>query len=417
MAPRDRAAMWWERSGARDEASRALSPYCELVERALGEGGEQGRQREQVELDLLRTFPEMEEFARLDAPHVQKLRRVLCCQALVGPKGYIQGQNFLAAFILLVVGDEERAFWILAAVCRTLDRWFHQSLKSLRDDMVRFQALLAARAPALERHLRENGLEDLTLCCPKWFLCMYVTTLPHEAARCVWDGFFCCPKGKHVDYLFHIGVRLLQADRAALMGCTGVSELFTSLRDIGERAGSAAASFGSHVAQGKGESWGPGRERRRAAGDALKQGRKRKSVESVDGYESPRSPLAHISSTAASRRSSMEAASPLRPTKGLESGDENSPAKTGMNAVPMTPMSKSLWQWMHAPTPFKTPRHDLGAKRRRMPASPLARTPMGRPEAELVAAGSPRQSPFLGAWIEMGHMATPAGRTRPRNLR
>ena len=30
-------------------------------------------------------------------------------------RSYLQGMNYLAAFLLLVAGDEESAFWLLAA--------------------------------------------------------------------------------------------------------------------------------------------------------------------------------------------------------------------------------------------------------------------------------------------------------------
>ena len=70
----------------------------------------------QIELDLARTFPTHKDFCDLECEGIAKLRRVLVAFSWHNPViGYCQGMNMMAALLLLIL-DEEMAFWGLIAV-------------------------------------------------------------------------------------------------------------------------------------------------------------------------------------------------------------------------------------------------------------------------------------------------------------
>ena len=73
---------------------------------------------EQIERDLRRTFPGHALFDTADG--LGKLRRVLTAYCWWNPAlGYCQSMNFISAFLLLVF-DEEEAFWMLIHIIHNL---------------------------------------------------------------------------------------------------------------------------------------------------------------------------------------------------------------------------------------------------------------------------------------------------------
>jgi len=68
----------------------------------------------EVEKDLHRTFPNNKHFENEEG--ISTLRMILIAYGLRNPEvGYCQSMNFLAAFLLLNM-EEDRAFWVLAAI-------------------------------------------------------------------------------------------------------------------------------------------------------------------------------------------------------------------------------------------------------------------------------------------------------------
>eukprot|EP00961_Rhodomonas_salina_P180364 2434542-Rhodomonas_salina.1 len=122
--------MWKEASGAR--VKQAASPYTYEALVELGARSEEAgmaAHREQVAKDLPRTFPDLPAFSSgretligLRAGEeragelLQGLRRVLEAYCARNPEtGYVQGMNFIAALLLLVLPEAD-AFWVFAAV-------------------------------------------------------------------------------------------------------------------------------------------------------------------------------------------------------------------------------------------------------------------------------------------------------------
>lgn len=228
LAPADRAAAWWTLSGA--ESLRRGAHYIHLVtlQQAPPSEWEPGWSAhfEAVEKDLLRTFPEDPRFHRggaLEGP----LRRVLRCYAVANPSvGYCQSLNFLAGLVLQVEADEERAFWILTALC---SHWLPHVHDTSLEGVALYQGVLLLyvkqRAPQLYAAIvsleggasvHEMLLQPPALLLPTtaWFMTLYISALPLEAVLVLWDNILL----EGPPAIFSIGVHLLGAVAHKIVG-------------------------------------------------------------------------------------------------------------------------------------------------------------------------------------------------------
>lgn len=72
-----------------------------------------------------RTYPENRNFSAKESAttpkHVAQMRRVLVACSLANPDvGYCQGMNFVCGLMLLVLKNEEDAFWLLTVLIRNI---------------------------------------------------------------------------------------------------------------------------------------------------------------------------------------------------------------------------------------------------------------------------------------------------------
>ena len=75
-----------------------------------------------------------------EPPFVSSLRRVLLAVSIVRDDiQYCQGMNFLAGWLLIVMNDEEKAFWTLAALLQYSfpEQYFDGTLSGVRVDEVK----------------------------------------------------------------------------------------------------------------------------------------------------------------------------------------------------------------------------------------------------------------------------------------
>jgi hypothetical protein len=142
------------------------------------------RAREQILKDLPRTFPA---HPLLDGVGRDALRRVLCAYARHNPSvGYCQGMNFIAALLLLLM-EEEAAFWCLSSVCEdVVPGYFTNSMLASAVDQAVLQRLVEEKFPRVEAAL-ERGGAPIAAVAASWFLTLYVNHLPWESALRVWD--------------------------------------------------------------------------------------------------------------------------------------------------------------------------------------------------------------------------------------
>ncbi|EGZ12270.1 hypothetical protein PHYSODRAFT_517537 [Phytophthora sojae] len=226
VSPQLRGQVWWMCSGAAELRRAAKESYPALLHRlhTLSKCAEMD-----IEKDLPRTFPlslrsSMRQSQELseDGDHFGELRRVLQAYSLRNPTvGYCQSMNFLAAVLLQQMGEEE-AFWVLASIVEELTPQYHtRTMTGSRADQRVFSDLVTQKLPVLANHLQTLGVdfEPFTL---KWFLCLFLNTLPFEPVMRIWDVFFC--EGSHV--LLRVGLVLLKLNQPRIMACDDALDVY-----------------------------------------------------------------------------------------------------------------------------------------------------------------------------------------------
>ncbi|XP_032163125.1 TBC1 domain family member 2A isoform X3 [Mustela erminea] len=145
----------------------------------------------QIELDLNRTFPNNKHFTCPTSSFPDKLRRVLLAFSWQNPTiGYCQGLNRLAAIALLVLEEEESAFWCLVAIVETImpPDYYSKTLTSSQVDQRVLQDLLLEKLPRLMAHLGQHRV-DLSFLTFNWFLVVFADSLISNILLRVWDAF------------------------------------------------------------------------------------------------------------------------------------------------------------------------------------------------------------------------------------
>nr|XP_014337005.1 PREDICTED: TBC1 domain family member 2A isoform X3 [Bos mutus] len=145
----------------------------------------------QIELDLNRTFPNNKHFTCPTSSFPDKLRRVLLAFSWQNPTiGYCQGLNRLAAIALLVLDEEESAFWCLVAIVETImpADYYSKTLLASQVDQRVLQDLLLEKLPRLMAHLGQRHV-DLSFITFNWFLVVFADSLISNILLQVWDAF------------------------------------------------------------------------------------------------------------------------------------------------------------------------------------------------------------------------------------
>ncbi|XP_076996295.1 TBC1 domain family member 2A isoform X1 [Tamandua tetradactyla] len=187
--PREhRPRVWTWLIRRRVQALQAPGRYQELLSR--GQACKQPAAR-QIELDLNRTFPNNKHFTCPTSSFPDKLRRVLLAFSWQNPTiGYCQGLNRLAAIALLILNEEESAFWCLVAIVETImpAGYYSKTLLASQVDQRVLQDLLSEKLPRLMAHVGQHRV-DLSLITFNWFLVVFTDSLISDILLRVWDAF------------------------------------------------------------------------------------------------------------------------------------------------------------------------------------------------------------------------------------
>ena len=228
-----------------------------------------------IDVDLLRTLPDHPMFLPVTAtsassstsspnPNLASLKRILLAVAVNKPAiGYLQGMNYIAAFLFLTFqpttpdpADLEAAVYtVLSHVTSTaLPGYFTANLPSLLSDTTVLTKLLAATDPALSSHLTSLGL-DLTLLTPQWSLTCFVTGLPWPTVSHIFDLLLfttASHRSGAAGVFLHAQLGVLTACKPALMTTNSMCRAITTIRatcatlnvaEIGRGAGLSLHSF------------------------------------------------------------------------------------------------------------------------------------------------------------------------------
>eukprot|EP00917_Polyrhabdina_sp_WS-2016_P028159 GHVP01060072.1.p1 GENE.GHVP01060072.1~~GHVP01060072.1.p1 ORF type:complete len:413 (+),score=73.64 GHVP01060072.1:41-1279(+) len=189
---------------------------------------------EQIEKDLLRTYPTHKHFCH-EGAKINALRRLLRAFSFYDPEiGYCQSLNFISAGFLIVL-DEELAFWSLVSIVSggravasiDIRTYFTPNMTGIRRDMLVLQKLLSRKLPVLSHKIIEFGL-SMEILCTAWFLTLFSSAFPFEITLRVWDCLFC--EGDKILFRFAIGFFILH--QKELLRCSDMEELVSRIKDL-----------------------------------------------------------------------------------------------------------------------------------------------------------------------------------------
>eukprot|EP00013_Stygamoeba_regulata_P019278 CAMPEP_0177644690 /NCGR_PEP_ID=MMETSP0447-20121125/8826_1 /TAXON_ID=0 /ORGANISM="Stygamoeba regulata, Strain BSH-02190019" /LENGTH=689 /DNA_ID=CAMNT_0019147075 /DNA_START=20 /DNA_END=2089 /DNA_ORIENTATION=- len=217
-----RGMFWYQASGAQEKHRWSRSDYYStLMQQATSSGSAQ-----EIQKDICRTFPSHPFFMKEEGQ--RKLQHILLAYSIRNPViGYCQAMNYIAAFILLFLPDEEKAFWVLVTVVEDvlLDYFTRSMIGSLVDQHL-FRALLSEVCPRLDAAM-ERFQVPLTALTSHWFMCAYVGSLPTETALHIWDWFLL----EGSDVLMYVGIALLKNNEKSIIASRSLSSAMDTIRE------------------------------------------------------------------------------------------------------------------------------------------------------------------------------------------
>uniref|UniRef100_A0A3P9H2K9 Small G protein signaling modulator 3 n=1 Tax=Oryzias latipes TaxID=8090 RepID=A0A3P9H2K9_ORYLA len=150
----------------------------------------------QIALDLQRSFPTHRSLMGETPEAIEgraKLFRVLVAHAKYNPEvGYSQGMSHIAAVLLMQLGEEEEAFWALAALLgqpKYLAEMFDLTITKVQHQAKVFEQFFKHRKPQLFQHLESVGVLSVHYVMP-WFLTLFTSLPCWDTVLAVWDLFF-----------------------------------------------------------------------------------------------------------------------------------------------------------------------------------------------------------------------------------
>eukprot|EP00928_Gymnodinium_smaydae_P029436 TRINITY_DN22175_c0_g1_i1.p1 TRINITY_DN22175_c0_g1~~TRINITY_DN22175_c0_g1_i1.p1 ORF type:complete len:701 (+),score=111.37 TRINITY_DN22175_c0_g1_i1:166-2103(+) len=182
VAPCLRGNVWHACSGAVQKKRAVAQSYAAL----LAAGNSLSKSSENIRVldaDVPRT--------NVDGVRHDVLRNVLVAfVATESPAGYCQSMSTVAGALLHHL-DEERAFWTFYSLLDDVlpPHYYSQNLAGLRADLKVLDSLTKRCLPTLHAHLNEQEL-DLSPITMTWLLCLFLYTLPEQAAYRVLDCVF-----------------------------------------------------------------------------------------------------------------------------------------------------------------------------------------------------------------------------------
>lgn len=235
----------------------------------------------QIDTDLHRTCPEQIQYASeyytddSPSPALAKLRRVLVAYGFHNPVvGYCQvtfsficcfvtradtlkpqGMNFLAAFLLSVLAEED-AFWTLVTVIDRLlpANYYDSNLTGIKAEADIFELIVARELPELNAHLKHHNI-DMAMFTLDWFVSLFTVNFRARVSK------FCCwyclalrltsPKNNNEKKttqrvwdlflyegrvsLFCVALSIVRQNATRLMEFKSMDKLFEAVRGLAER--------------------------------------------------------------------------------------------------------------------------------------------------------------------------------------
>ena len=145
----------------------------------------------QIKLDLKRTFPDEKECMK--ETFLEKLKNILICYSTRNTSvGYCQGMNFIGGRLLLIMGNEEQAFWLFIQIMeKILPVIYYSELIGIVVQTTLIENLISLYFPELYKYLQDNNFNiPLRNFIHKWMVCLFTQTMSPEMVYTFLDFLF-----------------------------------------------------------------------------------------------------------------------------------------------------------------------------------------------------------------------------------
>eukprot|EP01121_Diplochlamys_sp_Union-15-3_P009460 TRINITY_DN2581_c0_g1_i2.p1 TRINITY_DN2581_c0_g1~~TRINITY_DN2581_c0_g1_i2.p1 ORF type:complete len:514 (-),score=80.09 TRINITY_DN2581_c0_g1_i2:45-1586(-) len=220
-----RKKAWTAFAGTTESKSKFPSDYYQSLVKDINVKGSPDV-LDQIDKDIKRTFPDCSKFREEEE---KMLERVLKAFSIHNPSvGYAQSMNFVCAILLIVLEDEEDAFWVMVHIVEhILTGYYLSNLIGCQIDQKVVESLVEKHLPKLHKHFEETGLA-LSLVTIPWLLCIYLLALPMEVAIVVLDNVLY--RGRYVIILTCLAI--LQMNENVIFQTKEGTNIAILLKDI-----------------------------------------------------------------------------------------------------------------------------------------------------------------------------------------
>ncbi|KAI9097100.1 rab-GTPase-TBC domain-containing protein [Phlyctochytrium arcticum] len=167
------------------------------------------------------------------SPNLEMLRNVLVTYTIHNfDLGYVQGMNDLLAPILVVMKDENEAFWCFLEFMNMMQSNFYRDQSGMRTQLRRLELLIKFMDPYLYAHMTTSDSINL-FCCFRWLLILFKREFDFLDCMRLWEVLWACPLTQH----FHLFVALaiLNDHRKELMRKGAFDETLKYINELSGR--------------------------------------------------------------------------------------------------------------------------------------------------------------------------------------
>ena len=201
-----RRDFWFIASGAKREMLNNPGYYSSIIKNFPN--GTQSPGEASLKLDITRTFPYLDFYKKEE--NRKKLERIL--KAFVRRNatiGYSQGLNFIVGRLLMVLEDEEKAFWVFTQIIEDyLPGDFFLLFAGVRKDMKIIEKLMKKELKFFDENINTCMSNLISRC----FISLFSQTFPENVLYIIWDAFFIY--GEEILYKTFIWIAYLHYDKS-----------------------------------------------------------------------------------------------------------------------------------------------------------------------------------------------------------
>jgi hypothetical protein len=169
-----------------------------------------------IEKDVVRTDREHAFYKNDDSPYLVKLKSILVTYCFYNfDIGYVQGMNDYLSPILIVMQDENDAFWCFKGWMDIVQGNFHKDQAAIQRQLDMVRSLLAELDPKLHKYFEDSKDCNTYFFCYRWLLVRFKREFSLEHTSLLWEMMWTNTHGKYLNIF--MCVTLLMLHREVIM--------------------------------------------------------------------------------------------------------------------------------------------------------------------------------------------------------